>query len=660
MVRFGRNLRYLVGRMIESMNMRLRSALLTILIISLTPILYGQTGQGFFLDGWQSKVISSPESDDVFVPADQVTVAVTIDYNDTLTKISPYLFGDNANTWTGCMSDNATLMKHMADRNMGVLRGPGGSISDVFFWNRNVNQRPDDVPLTLAGQTEENWPWYGDRPYPWETWTMDVDSFYSILDQVNATGMITVNYGYARYGTGDYPVANAAHMAADWVRYDNGRSSFWEIGNEVFGNWEAGYRIETSLNKDGQPQYINATLYGQHCRVFIDSMKAVAQETGTDIKIGLVMAEGSSTAGAAWNRDVAAQAGDVADFYLVHSYFTPWNTNSGVETILDSYQYAGDYITYVWNEVAAAGKPTLPVALTEYNIFAVGSNQPVSHVNGMHAVLVTGEAMKTGYGAALRWDLANGWDNGNDHGMFSYGSEPGIETYAPRPAFYHLYYMQKFTGDILLNSTMIGATGMVVTPTAFHSGQVGVTLVNTARIQKVVRLNIADFGVGDRFYTYTLTGTPGEDFSRKVYVNGLSNELVAGGPEDYESIKADAFAITDEVKIIAPPLSVTYVLIESGTRELIINNEVTSVEEIYDEQTIGIYPNPAQGMFTISNIFPDIHEIEIIDINGKSLFHQKDGFIGSKETLDLNLLPGIYLIKLTGSNHQATKKLIIR
>jgi hypothetical protein len=110
-----------------------------------------------------------------------VTLAVTVDFSDTLTKIPDYLFGDNANLWTGCMSDNKTLMKYMADRNMGVLRSPGGSISDVFFWNRNVDQRPADVPNTLVGSTEVNWPWYGDRPYPWETWTMDVDSFYSIL-----------------------------------------------------------------------------------------------------------------------------------------------------------------------------------------------------------------------------------------------------------------------------------------------------------------------------------------------------------------------------------------------------------------------------------------------------------------------------------------------
>ena len=288
-------------------------------------------------NNWQPRVITNPEFIDIQQTSDQVTISVKIDFNDTITKVSRYVFGDNANLWTGCMSDNKGLMKHIADRNIGVLRGPGGSISDVFFCDRNVNQRPADVPLTLMGQTEQNWLWYGDRPYSWENWTMAVDSFYSILGQVNATGMLTVNYGYARYGTGNNPVANAAHMAANWVRYDNGRSRFWEIGNEVFGNWEADYRIDRTLNKDGQPEYINGTLYSQHCLVFIDSMKAAAQEIGVDIKIGVVMLDSYSSSSSTWNKDVAAQAGDKADFYVVHSYFTRIlpNPSNGQFSIID-------------------------------------------------------------------------------------------------------------------------------------------------------------------------------------------------------------------------------------------------------------------------------------------------------------------------------------
>ena len=76
-------------------------------------------------------------------------------------------------------------------------------------------------------------------------------------------------------------------------------------------------------------------------------MRAAALKTGTDIKIGLVMVEENSTTNSTWNRDVASQAGDKADFYVVHSYFTPYNQNSNVETILSSYNKTGDPILHV-------------------------------------------------------------------------------------------------------------------------------------------------------------------------------------------------------------------------------------------------------------------------------------------------------------------------
>lgn len=623
------------------------------LFVCLTSVLEGQTPQGFFLNNWQAKTISNPGFIDIPQTTDPVTVSVRINLSDTITRISRYVFGDNANVFTGCMSDNKALMKNIANRNIGVLRGPSGSISDVFFWNRNVDGPPSDVPQSMLSSL-----WYGDRPHPWETWTMAVDSFYSVLGQVNATGMLTVNYGYARYGTGNNPVATAAHMAAEWVRYDKGRTRFWEIGNEVNGSWEAGYKIDPSLNKDGQPEYINATLYGKHCLVFIDSMKAAAMKIGSEIKIGVVMTEEYSSGSPTWNKDVAAQAGDKADFYVVHSYFTPYNQNSNVETILSSYKKTGSYKTFVWGELDKAGKPHRPVALTEYNIFAIGSYQPVSHVNGLHAILVTGEALKTGFGAALRWDLANDWSNGNDHGMFSTGNEPGVEKYSPRPAFFDLYYLQKFTGDVLLNSTINGDSKIVVIPTAFHSGQIGTVIVNTGNLTQVVRLNIENFKFGDRYYTYTLTGIPNTDFSRKVFVNGLGNNLDAGGPENYENIKANSSLIADEVRIRVPPLSATFILVESGNKVLPVN-DIVGLNDVLVTDNVLISPNPSEGDFSISNIPEGTGEIEILSIGGTKIF--SDVVRGNTYSLNRErtlLIPGLYFVHLNGKGINIIKKLI--
>ncbi len=615
--------------------------------------------QGFFLNEWRPAVFSSPPYTDKDQTTEPVKASLKVLFHDTLTCVPAYLFGDNANLWTGCMSDDTLLMKHIRDRRMGVLRGPAGSVSDEFFWNRVTDDRPVDIPDTLAGRDKPFQPWYGIRPNSWESWTMHIDSFYRILYQTNVTGMLTVNYGYARYGTGPAPVATAAHMAADWVRYDNGRTKFWEIGNEVYGNWEAGYRIDTELNQDGQPEYINGTLYGQHCRVFIDSMKMAAAELGLDIRIGVVMLDAYSWENSTWNRDVAASAGDKADFYVVHSYFTPWNQNSAIATILNSYRRTGKFKEYVYAEVDKAGMPHLPVALTEYNIFAVGSNQPVSHANGMHAVLVTGEAMKTGYGVALRWDLANGWDNGNDHGMYSYGNEPGVVQYAPRPAFYHLYYQRRFTGDVLLNMTQRGDTNVVAYPTAFSSGQVAVTMVNKATYDIVTRLNIQDFGFGDRYYTYTLTGD-GKDFSRKVFVNDIGNPGVAGGPGNYESIEALSSLIGEEIKIKLPRYSTTFILVEPGNKELVINEDIAGIPPLLPADSIVLSPNPVHGHFQISGVPTNINKLTISDMGGRILYVylcRRGEELEREYTIPLT--PGLYLCVFTGKDTLFTKKLMI-
>ena len=237
--------------------------------------------QGFFLDAWVPRQAVIPQSVVAEKPVGAAGVIINVDALDTVAKVSPYIFGNNANTYSTIMHNNPTLVNHIKDMDPHVLRYPGGNLSNVFFWNLEKGQQPADMPQSVIDSHQL---WAGMNP---DSWTMSIDNYYRFLDSVNCEGIITVNYGYARYGTSDDPVAKAAHLAADWVRYDNGRTKYWEVGNENFGNWQSGYIIDTSLNKDGQPETINGQIYGRHCRVFIDSMKAAAAETGHTIYIGV-------------------------------------------------------------------------------------------------------------------------------------------------------------------------------------------------------------------------------------------------------------------------------------------------------------------------------------------------------------------------------------
>lgn len=522
---------------------------------------------GFFMNDWQPKTFAAPDAKDTAAPT-SANITVTVDASVILSKISPKLFGNNANSWMGDFSNN-DLLKYITDMKPEVIRFPGGSISDTYFWNQQAGSKPADAPdkLVNADGTSggEYWWWSGKNN---DNWTCSVDKYYQMLQQTGNEGMITVNYGYARYSTAADPVAAAAHLAADWVRYDKGRTKYWEIGNENFGSWEAGYRISIPGNRDGQPEIITGEIYGRHFTVFADSMRKAATEVGATIQIGSVLynqppQSWESNTTKTWNAGVLTKGGGNADYFVVHDYFTPYLANSTPAEVLASAITQPPIVTnYVNQSLQNASVAQKPLALTEWNIFATGSQQMVSHVAGMHGVLVINELLKHKFGFAARWDLANNWDNGNDHGMFSQGNEPGVPLWNPRPMFYYQYFMQKMLGDRFINATVSGAGNINAYASTYNSGQIGVTLVNQSSSAQTIKLAYKNFNAGNKFYWYTLTGGTEAAFSRKVYVNGLGTTLPAGGPSNYAAIKAYAASAANGVYVTLPPMSVVFMAVD--------------------------------------------------------------------------------------------------
>ncbi|SDH16922.1 alpha-L-arabinofuranosidase [Chitinophaga filiformis] len=525
---------------------------------------------GLFMDTWTPKNFTAPFYTEV-APPTSTEYTVNVDASVVLTKISPALFGNNSNPYMSQIVTEPALMQHITNLHPRIIRFPGGNISSVYFWNRQPGNPPADAPAKVLNadgyQTDPGY-WYGGNTVGW---TLSVENYYNMLQTTGNEGIITVNYGYARYGTSADPVAAAAHLAADWVRYDNGRTKYWEIGNESNGTWQTGYRIDVSQNKDGQPEYVSGELYGRHYKVFADSMRKAAAEKGKTIYIGAQMLEHepafwANNVDKQWNAGVLQQAGAAADYFIVHSYYTPYNTNSNPQEVLASATTVTKAISdYLSTTIAGSGTTMKPIALTEWNIFAVGSQQMVSQVAGMHAVMVWGELMKNKFGMASRWDLANAWENGNDMGLFSQGEAASGETkWAPRPAFYYQYFLQKFLGDRCINATVSDSSANInAYASTFTSGEVSVTLVNRAGTTQNVALSFKNFNAGARFYWYVLNGGEGSTgFSRKVFINGAGPSGVAGGPEGYTTLKAYAASTGNGVKIALPPMSVVNLVVD--------------------------------------------------------------------------------------------------
>lgn len=525
--------------------------------------------QGFFLDNWTAKTWTAPAAtQNASKPSANGAVAVNVDLSQIITKASTNIYGNNTNPYMGQYVTEPVLMNSLTALSPKILRAPGGSLSDVYFWNGNGTkaQQPADAPdtlLDLSGKASSSNYWYGNNT---QSWTFTLDNYYKVLQQTNSTGLITVNYGYARYGTSAHPDQAAAHLAANWVRYDKGRTKYWEIGNECYGNWEAGYRIDLSKNKDGQPAIITGTIYGTHFKVFADSMRAAAAQVGnTSIKIGVVLTSsndvGNNAGVSNWNTDVLKAIGNSPDFFVVHNYYTPYNQNSTAVTILSTpASMTSAMMNWIKTSVQAAGVTQKPVAMDEWNIQAVGSAQSVSNIAGLHAVMTLGEVLKNQVSMASRWDLANGWANGDDQGMFNIGDEPGVTKWNARPAFYYMWFFQNYIGDRLVASTS-NNPNIVSYGSSYSSGQAGVILVNQGSIDQVVNVTFKNFASGNNYYYYTLNGgADNAPFSRKVYVNGVGPSGVSGGPANYASIAANSASTTGGITLTVPAYGAVFLV----------------------------------------------------------------------------------------------------
>jgi hypothetical protein len=623
-----------------------------------------------FLEDFTPRIAVVPSNQNASVPAGETNVNVLINSADTTGKISKYIFGNAHAVWVGNGINNPTIIKYLNMFSPTFIRFPGGSWSDIFFWNGIPNDIPDSLIDGTSGKKDKFYPQSGKG-----SWPTTVDNFYAVRDQSPTEILITVNYGYARYGTSDDPVATAAHLAAEWVRYDDGRTRFWEIGNENAGPWEAGWQIDPKTNKDGQPAVITGELYGKHFKVFADSMRKAAIEIGVEIFIGgqINHFDGTTSwniADRKWNESFLKEGAPYADFYVMHNYFgTAATATSLLENPLTEVK---KNIEFIRQDIVKKNAPDLPVAITEYNMQGSSSAfdlAKTSFINGMQSIILFNEFIKYNFGLSSRWLLATG-----STGMFYDGSDTKIPKWNPRPEFFYLYYVQKFIGDHTVKSVS-SDKDILAYSSKFSRGETGVIIVNKGTTDRVVKLSPTGNVVGDKYYVYSLTGgTDHPQFSQNVYVNGEGPTGLVWGPLDIlEHIPADAFTIQNEIKVESPALSVQFVLIEKGDRVVSMNNE----NENPIPQTFSLeqnYPNPFNPEATIRFSIPAAERplmasLRVYDILGREIatlvneekqpgnysvnFSFKDLKIGGP------ISSSVYFYKLQAGDYSQVKKMIM-
>ncbi len=607
-----------------------------------------------FLEDFEPKTAVIPISAAANKTVNESTVTVALSA-DTLGKISRYIFGNAIAAWMGNNTGNTTFINNVEALNPSLIRFPGGSWSDIFFWNGNPGDVPDSVYNGITGKKELFYAISGKNDWPTTT-----DNYYKLRQQTGSHGLITINYGYARYGLSEKPAEQAAHMAAQWVRYDNGRTKFWEIGNENAGPWEAGWMIDTTINKDGQPEIITGKLYGQHFRIFADSMRKAAAEVGAKIYIGAQVLHYNGTTSwnsvdKTWNPDVLNEVGDEADFYVMHNYY---GTGATVENLLTAATTEPKKnIDFIRQDITNKKAFPKPVALTEYNVNYNSANPSMgkSYINGMQATILFNELIKNNYGLAARWLLASGED-----GMFYQGDNASLR-WQPRPDFYYAYYQQKFTGDHTISASSSNPN-ILAYASRFAEGETGVVIVNKGNTPQVVKIDPNSIGVGTQYYSYSLTGgTDNGNFSLYVSVNGVSPTGTQWGPrESLETIPSNAFSIENAIKLEVPARSFQFIMIEAGNNFL---NPTSVASEFKMETGLMNYPNPFASKTTIqfqTAIYEKV-SLDVFDQTGRRIATLVNEALPSGNhqfDFDGSLLPGgMYFYQLKVGNNTTFQKM---
>jgi alpha-N-arabinofuranosidase len=270
------------------------------------------------------------------------------------------------------------------------IRWPGGNVAQDYHWRWGVgprDKRPTWINLSWANEPEPS--------------DFGTDEFIEFARGVGAEPSITVNVA----GRGATP-----EEAAAWVQYCNGPATskygamraangrpqpfgvkYWEIGNEIWGDWVRGHS--------------DAATYARHFREYHNAMTAM-DPTLRFIAVG--------DNDMAWNRAVLSQVGNQIDYLAIHHYYG----GDSVQRDITNLMARPLQLERFYAQVAALIHEVVPNHPVRLAINEWGLDLPETRQYSMDAALYGARLMNVFERAAplvamsAVSDMVNGWPGG--------------------------------------------------------------------------------------------------------------------------------------------------------------------------------------------------------------------------------------------------------
>lgn len=401
-----------------------------------------------------------------------VTSSISVDQSTPGPAVTDQLLGMNLAAWYDIDTNSSAIVNAFGQAGIKAVRWPGGSWSDVYHWQNNVNC--------------QNPPNGGGTPNSNSTFANFVND---IATPAGLDVALTADYGTNPACTGGGDPTEAAAWVTQALS-DGLTVSHMTVGNEEYGSWE-----EDLHAKPNDPTTYAGAVTG--ASGYYALIKAASPKT----LVGVTVNPGNTPA---WDPIVLANA--PYDFVEYHFYPQAPGSESDTYLVQQAAQDLTKALNTIKSELTTAGKTGTPIYVGEMgSVYTEPGKQSWSITQGLFAGQVLGEMMNDGVSRATWWigfgncdegaggvaagnmsSSLYGWQTFGAYNVFSDGPTDGpcgvgsgpIGTMSPTARAFQLFSKVAISGENALSANVTGDTTNVRAYAATNSGGTALVLFN--------------------------------------------------------------------------------------------------------------------------------------------------------------------------------------
>ena len=411
-----------------------------------------------------------------YASEDSVDATLSIDPDRVIQTADPHrLTGTNLSLWCRLpIIGNKNFQEAIRDWHPGSIRIPGGSWSNEYYWNGSgvriggndhsvenfdlSKQRADgswDIDYSeykkgfrIHGEEGQLSDYHGD---------LDVKTQHEWINNLGTNAMVTVNMG-----------SGTPAVAAEWVKWANQTQGYdvgyWEVGNELNGDWELGHRLPDGSSMDG-------TIYTHRFIEFAKAMHAI----DPTIHLG---GPACSDLSLSFVEELIRDGGEAVDFISLHAYPVGVNTRQNADKFaaVSDLRKAIKSVKEWISKYQPQRIDEIEIGISEWNIKVNEDRDTAELISALWSALWIGVMFEEGVNFANQWDLATYTKEGG-HSAF-YIDEDNMYV-LPKSQYWALWMWSNLMGSEMLKSDLSGVESVKSFVTRSDTG-LKIMLINTS------------------------------------------------------------------------------------------------------------------------------------------------------------------------------------